>query len=549
MNLSKYLAPLLFLPTLTFAQASFAQNEKPNLNQKLTMYAKPAVVRIVNVCYGVYDDWYDFNLSYIGTGFLINPDGYVVTSAKISYDEKECRERISSNIARWYKNKFLEQGKEISGQDIFNSGNLELNFEELVILPKADTPNFRYKLKKSGRERNQGAETGEDIAVIKIPITNAPTIELGDSNQVQIQDNLITVGYPTPADINLENNLVGLLSKINDLVEESFFEASVTEGRISNPNKALPDGSPVLQVDIRETDGILGSPLLNEKGKVVGMLVSSNSEKENQNNIPFAIPTTTIWEYIRQSGATNERSITDGFYKEGLELYWKGNYQEAKTKFVKVRGLFKNHSEVDRLISEIDQIEADRWAKPWKNPTYIFTAGLILASGLIGGVAYFLLKQKSQLVLANNGVRGGTTGGNSVFTSSFKNNGRGKKCFIEMEYKGQIQRFQLHRDEHHLGRDPSWSDFDLPTSWEVISRQHAILQKEGEDYRIFDGDGKIPSRNGLWVNDDYRVDPQEGYLLNNGDQLKIGQDAREQILLTYYNPNSEEANLKSTMFN
>ena len=118
-----------------------------------------------------------------------------------------------------------------------------------------------------------------------------------------------------------------------------------------------------------------------------------------------------------------------------------------------------------------------------------------------------------------------------------------------MEYKGQIQRFQLHRDEHHLGRDPSWSDFDLPTSWEVISRQHAILQKEGEDYRIFDGDGKIPSRNGLCVNDDYRVDPQEGYLLNNGDQLKIGQDAREQILLTYYNPNSEEANLKSTMFN
>lgn len=118
-----------------------------------------------------------------------------------------------------------------------------------------------------------------------------------------------------------------------------------------------------------------------------------------------------------------------------------------------------------------------------------------------------------------------------------------------MEYKGQIQRFQLHKGELKLGRDPNWSDFEIPSTWEVISRRHAIFHKEGNDYRLYDGDRQVPSRNGVWVSDDYRVDPKEGYLLNNGDRLKIGQDAQEQVLITYFNPNSEPANPKTTVVN
>ena len=550
MNLAKYLAPLIVAPSLALTQPAFAQNTEPNQNQKLTRYAKPAVVRIVNICYGVYADHYASNRTELGTGFLINPDGYIVTSSKFFNNEKECKQKLSERILDNFQEQFI--GKNITEKTIFNylnskQNNNKFKYEEFVILPKPDTKPFRYKIKKSGREDNQNTEASGDIAVIKIPISNAPAIELGDSNQVKIQDSLIMIGYPTNADINLEQDLSGLFAGINDLVGESFFEASVAEGRISNPNKTLPDGNPVLQIDILENSGIIGSPLINDQGQVIGMLVSSESQQNN--NIPQALPTTKILEFVRQSGATNVRGNTDKFYSQGLKNFWNGNYKEARANFLKVKGLFQNHSEIDSLISEIDQIEAERWAKPWTNPTYIFTAVLLLAAGVVGGVTYFLLKQKSNLVPANAGGRRNATGGNSVFTSSFKSNGRGKKCFIEMEYKGQIQRFQLSRDEQHLGRDPAWSDFDLPTSWEVVSRQHAILKKEGEDYRIFDGDGKIPSRNGLWVNDDYRVDPQDGYLLNNGDQLKIGQDASEQILLTYYNPNSEQANLKSTMFN
>ncbi|MEM7591801.1 MAG: hypothetical protein AAF383_09840 [Cyanobacteria bacterium P01_A01_bin.83] len=63
------------------------------------------------------------------------------------------------------------------------------------------------------------------------------------------------------------------------------------------------------------------------------------------------------------------------------------------------------------------------------------------------------------------------------------------------------------------------------------------------------GDGNNPSRNEVWVSDDFRVDLERGYLLNNGERLKIGQDIHEQVLVTYFNPKSEQANPKTTMAN
>ena len=103
MKIFKYLTLLFIAPVLTFSQTALAQNS----NQKLTMYAKPAVVRIVGFCRGEYK-WYPngkedsngnqqdsettitIDKDFIGTGFLINPNGYIVTSADVMEFEKDC---------------------------------------------------------------------------------------------------------------------------------------------------------------------------------------------------------------------------------------------------------------------------------------------------------------------------------------------------------------------------------------------------------------------------------------------------------------------------
>ncbi len=111
----------------------------------------------------------------------------------------------------------------------------------------------------------------------------------------------------------------------------------------------------------------------------------------------------------------------------------------------------------------------------------------------------------------------------------------GTEPYIVLNKQGQLLRFKLSRDNYKLGRDRDWSDLDIPPDWEVISRHHAILRKEGEDYRIFDGDGQHPSTNGIFLNH-ARINAARGYLLQNGAQLEIGQDPQNHILLTYFNP-------------
>jgi ABC transport system ATP-binding/permease protein len=110
--------------------------------------------------------------------------------------------------------------------------------------------------------------------------------------------------------------------------------------------------------------------------------------------------------------------------------------------------------------------------------------------------------------------------------------------FIELNNQGKISKFELTQDLHFLGRDPSWSTIAIPNDWTVISRRQAVIKREGEDYRIYDGDRTKPSGNGIFL-DRTRINLSEGYLLKSGAQLYIGQDPRYQITITYHNHKSK----------
>jgi ABC-type multidrug transport system ATPase subunit/pSer/pThr/pTyr-binding forkhead associated (FHA) protein/ABC-type multidrug transport system permease subunit len=119
--------------------------------------------------------------------------------------------------------------------------------------------------------------------------------------------------------------------------------------------------------------------------------------------------------------------------------------------------------------------------------------------------------------------------------------------FIELNNQGQILRFRLDRDNWQLGRDLSWSHGAIPeVGWEVLSRRQAVIQKVGEDYRIYDGDRAEPSRNGMFINH-HRIDCYQGYVLTHGTQIEIGQNRTNQILLTYFNPTHSPTVLPSKL--
>jgi ABC transport system ATP-binding/permease protein len=112
--------------------------------------------------------------------------------------------------------------------------------------------------------------------------------------------------------------------------------------------------------------------------------------------------------------------------------------------------------------------------------------------------------------------------------------------YIILNNQGEIlPSINLSRPYHKLGRDGQQVDLIVPQHWTVVSRVQACFRRQGDDYYIYDGDGTNPSSNKLFINNRV-ITAKEGYLLQNGDEINIGQDAKNWVKITYYNPNQQE---------
>jgi ABC-type multidrug transport system ATPase subunit/pSer/pThr/pTyr-binding forkhead associated (FHA) protein len=110
--------------------------------------------------------------------------------------------------------------------------------------------------------------------------------------------------------------------------------------------------------------------------------------------------------------------------------------------------------------------------------------------------------------------------------------------YLVLNNQGQIlPPLELTADRHVLGRDRAFADLIVPENWRVISACQAVLHRDGDDYYIYDGDGRKPSTNKLFV--DHRlITPTEAYHLENGIEIQIGQNPQNLIQLRYFNPSS-----------
>ncbi len=120
-------------------------------------------------------------------------------------------------------------------------------------------------------------------------------------------------------------------------------------------------------------------------------------------------------------------------------------------------------------------------------------------------------------------------------------NKKSSNSYLELKNQEKVLYLQLDRQQHLVGRDRTLVDLLLPEDWQVVGRCQALLRKEGENYRIYDGDSQKPSTNGIYINQT-RITAEQGYLLRNGSELRIGQNPQNQVLLRYYNPNQPAIN-------
>ena len=137
-----------------------------------------------------------------------------------------------------------------------------------------------------------GTDPKSDVAVIKVEGNNLPTIELGDSDALEIGEWVIAIGNPFGLD------------------------ATVTVGVVSAKGRGglgLADYEDFIQTDAAINKGNSGGPLLNLEGKAVGLntAIFSLSRSGGYMGIGFAIPINMAKRIKEQLVETGE--VTRGY--------------------------------------------------------------------------------------------------------------------------------------------------------------------------------------------------------------------------------------------
>ena len=141
---------------------------------------------------------------------------------------------------------------------------------------------------RDGREL-EGQVLGEDpvtdIAVVKIPANNLPTVALGNSDQLQVGEWAIAIGSPLGLDKTVT---VGVISATDR-----------TSSQVGAPDKRIG----FIQTDAAINPGNSGGPLLNGRGEVIGINTAIIGGAQG---LGFAIPINRAQQIAQQLIATGK---------------------------------------------------------------------------------------------------------------------------------------------------------------------------------------------------------------------------------------------------
>lgn len=556
-----FVTPALISIQLPLLQLPFFQKNQPDLHRQVSVKSKPAVVRIVTACQANYDydangnsrtddpdDWQGISIvtGEVGTGFFVDSDGYIVTSSRVVQPaiEESCKDRLFRNLVERITNERnpenLSENKRTAIRTGTKFSDTETDFVRGVVLPNGEIVDFEPPDKADVSTE----EGGDGASVIRINISNAPTLKLADTSTEVLLEDVTVIGYPIAADATqfLIKFFHAYLSQGSDRkLDSSLGDATPTNGRVVNNRKTLPGNIQGMQLEPQLSVGSVGSPVLNSKDEVIGII----SYSDQDTFIPFVLPINPVIRAVRRSEVNyNQENVTNLRYEEGLKRFWADDYDGAKVQFEAVESLFPQHIEAKRMREE-SQLKG---STAWIERDYLLPLGIVGALLLTLLGAYFIARQRrlagtdsnNQLPsLASPVVQPPQNTWMSTVNGAFRK--KTEMSFanplVELRnQKGQVQRFYLRGDYHKLGRDPEWADLKVTEDdWEVLSKHHAVFQKEGDSYRIFDGDQIHESTNGTYVNG-VRITAREGYLLKDKDQLRIGLDPDNQVVMMYSTP-------------
>jgi hypothetical protein len=224
------------------------------------------------------------------------------------------------------------------------------------------------------------APTEGDVAVLKVPRSNLPAVVLA-GDDVAVGTPVLAIGYPASTDEATDPTL----------------EPSSKNGQVSNHRSQ--DGHPFLEISAAVTHGMSGGPVVDMRGRVVGV-ISQLSPGETQ-SFNLAAAAKSVTGLLRGKGVEDALGPTDRNYRTGLEAYFTGDYDTAVEYLDAVLAATPVHPQARRYRD----LAAQRGGTVSHDGTLIALlaacAGVALAAGA-AGIVLAVRGRRQRLVAAMN---------------------------------------------------------------------------------------------------------------------------------------------------
>ncbi|AFH48602.1 Trypsin-like serine protease [Ignavibacterium album JCM 16511] len=348
-----------------------------------------------------------------GSGWVITPDGYVVTNAHVvKVDDDELKQMIIMQAFQEQINEDIQvtigdlqqMGLTLTDEQRQKLANVYASFyaRYMTLLTKpviqtfvnlgAAIPGYGNVQKGYPAEIKKSGEPapGKDVAILKINANNLPTVTLSDE-KVKIQDRVIAMGYPGVATFN------PMLTQ-----DQSNIVPTTTAGTISAFKKMGTGAWEVYQHDVAITHGNSGGPLFNEKGEVIGINTFGSGKYNSQTGsweevqgFNFAIPATIVKEFLNELNVKPEQGKLTQMYHEAIDLFFEDHFEAAKDKFKEIYDASSAFPYVQEMKEKcVAEINAGRNVAMFPY-TYVFAGAAVVLIGLLF-VLVVLPKMKKQ---------------------------------------------------------------------------------------------------------------------------------------------------------
>lgn len=270
-----------------------------------------------------------------GTGFIITPDGYIITNAHISNAEyykkiEYLREQTLEIAALFLDDQLIQYDQYDFFIDSYyhyltDYGNFTSETQQIMI----DFGGELYSAKQVISGDPIGLRSSKDIAILKIdPSYNylLPTVQLGNSSKVNRSDTIIALGFPETS-YDSQNFICRPQSHIGTILQI----------------KSMGNWS-ALQTDTEITFGYSGGPVFNLNGEVVAVSTFGAISPMTQTTEHFLLPINIALDLLKEISVENTRGPIDNYYRQGLEHFWHNDYNHSIIFFQNVLLLNPNHN-------------------------------------------------------------------------------------------------------------------------------------------------------------------------------------------------------------